>query len=136
MLHVLSTLSVCVCVCVCVRACVCACVCVCVCVCVCAVLSKRLSEQKMEFEAYRDKLIANYQEGKLAQEKVSAVQRCSPGAQLYTICAMVCCTHGPFLMGPWTIPNGTGRDGSQNQKRDCAQHWPGVVLNGIGHGGS
>ena len=53
----------------------------------------------MEFEAYRDKLIASYQEGKLAQEKVSTAQRCLHGAQLYTVCAMVSCAHGPFLMG-------------------------------------
>lgn len=39
-----------------------------------AVLNKRLSEQKQEFEAYRDKLIASYQEGKLAQDKVSTAK--------------------------------------------------------------
>ena len=38
-----------------------------------AALSKRLSEQKAEFEAYRDKLIAGYQEDKLALDKVSGV---------------------------------------------------------------
>ena len=40
-----------------------------------AAVSRRLSEQKAEFEAYRDKLISGYQDGKLALDKVSLAQR-------------------------------------------------------------
>lgn len=36
-----------------------------------AVLMQKLAEQKSDFEAYRDKLIAGYQQDKLALEKVS-----------------------------------------------------------------